>query len=82
MLGLAPVYRTEDGRRIATANYKGGVIEVAAGYDIGEDAYRFHVYVTDQAGDRQKVYVGKPFADSLEAADIAGFAAGKEKLGG
>jgi len=82
MLGLTPVYRNEDGRRCATASYKGATIEVVAGYDIGQDAFRYHVYVTGKDGTRESVYIGTPYAGSLEEADIAGFTAGKEKLGG
>lgn len=62
-------YREDHGGRcVATANIKGRTIEVAYGYDITVDKWRFHVYV-----EGKKLQIDNPIADSDKAAVEEGF---------
>ncbi len=65
---LIPQTQNLDGRIIATAPYRNQIIEVVAGYDINQDAYRFHVYVTNTIGVGTKVDCQTSLAHSEEQA--------------
>lgn len=69
--------REEDGRRIATGQHKGSTVEVIAGYDINEDAYRIHVYVTPSGGQRTKIDVAPRYVPTMDEAISAGLGFGE-----
>jgi len=70
-MAIAAQYRTQDGRNSAHATYAGQMIEVVTGYDINEDRYPFHVYVT-KGGVRYKVDCKSAFESNKDAALDAG----------
>jgi len=65
---LIPQTQNLDGRILATAQYRNQIIEVVTGYDINQDAYRFHVYVTNNQGVRSKVNCQTSLAPTEELA--------------
>jgi hypothetical protein len=69
--------RSENGRQVATETSAAGTVEVAAGYDINEDKFRYHVYVTGRTGEREKLPVGVPFASTLTEAFEEGMTVGR-----
>jgi len=74
---LSPQIHTQDGRTTATAIYRSNTLEVAAGYDINEDCFRFHAYVTNEMGNRTKVACTPAIASSLNQALTNGLEAGR-----
>jgi hypothetical protein len=77
---LAYQTKSEDGRHVATETNDRGTVEVAAAYDIAEDKFRYHVYVTPRNGERAKVPVESPWTNSLKDAFEEGMTAGRYSL--
>lgn len=70
---LRPI-QVENGPRFAQqAEYKGQKIEVATGYDVGTDQWRYHVYLLAPGGERQKLGDEPTYSDSQNGAFAAGF---------
>ena len=74
---LIPQIQTQDGRTTATTTFNNHTIEVVAVYDINEDRFPFHVYVTDFAKKRKKIDFSPSFAQSLKQAIEDGLEFGK-----
>jgi hypothetical protein len=65
------VVQTENGiRNVLEATYKGAKFEVVAGYDISQDDWPFHVYLTPAGGPKERLNEVPPRfrGDTLEAA--------------
>lgn len=62
------------GGRVAFLDeYKNWVIEVATGYDVVNDLWPVHAYVTAPGGVREKLAVHEPVRENVDAALIHGY---------
>lgn len=78
MAQLENLVQTENGPRFArTATYQGKTIEVATGYNIKDDNWLVHVYITTN-GERAKP--GFSSCNTMQAAFEWGFDFGREAI--
>lgn len=71
------IVQTESGpRNVLQGMYRGTKIEVISGYDIAQDGWPFHVYMTPTNGQRSRLFnPPSPYrSDSLSAAFDRGMA--------
>ncbi|WP_432727512.1 hypothetical protein [Variovorax sp. W6] len=77
------IVQTESGpRNVLQGMYRGTKIEVVSGYDIAQDGWPFHVYMTPASGQRARLFEPpSPYrSDTLSAAFDEGMAMAVQRL--